>query len=141
MGKRVTIPLSFLEDIFRLLDVFRDLEGLDFFKCGYNTRIEYDNVIWELKIKIQKLQCHLMETYLLSIGDITRDEKRALYEWVGAGNSVYCNPGLICDDSGRMMDFINGCRVASEMAEDPLNFYGEVQGETDNGGWDDDLPF
>ena len=141
MGKRVAVPQSLLEDIFRLLDFFRDIESLDFHKCGYNPRIEYDNVIWDLQVKIQKLQCHMMETYLLAVGDITRDEKRALYEWVEAGNSVYCNPCMIYDGSGRLMDFINGRRIASEIAEGHLSFYVEGRGAIGNNGREDDLPF
>jgi len=41
------------------------------------------------------------------------------------------------------MDFINGCRMAFEMANDPSRFVGEGPDSVDGGGWDDDdeLPF
>jgi hypothetical protein len=141
MEKNVTVPLYLLDAILRLLDSFGDLDIMDFHKCGYNPRIEYENAEWELRIKMQQLQYHLLETYLLTIGDITDDESRALHEWVEAGNSVYCNPCLIYDDSGQPMDFINGYRLDAEMAEDLSTFFVGVPDDPDSGGWNDDLPF
>jgi len=127
--KSVPVPLYLLEAIFRLLD---DFDRLDFHKCVYNPRLDYANAVWELRLKIQQLQYHQMETYLLSIGDIAEDESSALHEWAESGNSVYSNPYMLYDDSGVLMDFINGYRMAAEMAENPSSFFDD---------WDDDLPF
>jgi hypothetical protein len=61
---------------------------------------------------------------LLTVNDVTEEEKRDLIEWVAAGNSVYDNPYSLYDDSGCPMDFINGCRIGIEMAEDHSRFFG-----------------
>lgn len=141
MEKSVEVPLYLLDAILRLVDGFDDLDGLDFHKCGYSPRFEYENAIWEFQMKIWQLKCHLTEAYLLTISNVTGNENRALLEWIEAGNSVYCNPCYLHDDSGCMMDFINGCRITAEMAEDPSRFYGNVTDSADDSGWDDDLPF
>jgi len=143
MSMSATVPLSLLEDIFRLLDYLdkRDDhdEELHFQSAGYSLRFEHDNALWELWMKIKQLQGRVLETYLLTIGDITEDEKHDLLQWVAAGNSVYDNPYLIYDDSGRLVDFINGCRIGIEMAEDPSCFFvSEPDGDGDR---EDDLPF
>jgi len=135
--KSVAIPLYFLEAIFRLLDGFGNFDSLDFHRCGYNPLLDYDNAIWELKLKIQQLQCHMLETYLLSIGGITEDENNALHEWAEAGNSVYSNPYMLYDESGILMDFVNGYR----MAEAPSSFFEEYPDAIDDDDWYDGLPF
>ena len=124
MGTSVTVSSYLLEDIFRLLDYLDIRSGFDelhFQKSGYGLRIEHDNAFRELKIKISQLQSQIMDTYLLTIGDITEDEMKDLRDWVNAGKSVYENPCLICDESGRPMDFISACRMDLEM-DDELPF-------------------
>ena len=113
----VTVPRSLLDDIFRLLDYLDtrgDRDGLLFHRSGYSHRIEQDNALWELKLKIKKLQRQITETYLLTVDNITEDENRYLREWVADGNSVYDNPFHFCDDAGNPLDFINAVRVLDE---------------------------
>jgi hypothetical protein len=105
--------------------------------------MEQDNALWELRFKIKRLQEQILDTYLLTVDDITESEMEDLLEWVAAGRSVYDNPCFVYDESGRPMDFINGCRAAFEIDEEenPFNF---ICGETDavdGSGWSDDLPF
>ena len=142
MNKCVTVSSTLLEDIFRLLDylnTLNDHDDLHFQKAGYNLRLEHENALLELKIKIRQLQGKIMETYLSTIDNVAEDEKQDLLEWVAAGRSVYDNPCLIYDESGCPMDFINACRMDLEMTGDPSSFFGV---EPDNyGGWDDNLPF
>jgi len=144
MGTSITVSTYLLEDIFRLLEYLNALsyhDDLHFHKSGYSLRLEHDNALWELKIKIRQLQGQIVETYLLTVGDITEDEMRDLIDWVAAGRSVYDNPCLICDESGRPMDFINACRMDLEMAENPSDFFSERLDAVEDGGWDDELPF
>jgi len=139
----INVPLSLLEDIFRLLDYLGrrgDRDDLHFHKTGYSQRFEHDNALWELKLKIAKLQRHIVETYLLTVDDITEYERYDLQEWVAAGNSVYDNPYMIYNDAGAPMDFINGCRVGMEMDEDSPNF-SEEPDEIIGNGRNDSLPF
>ena len=145
MGTSVTVPSYLLEDILRLLDYLDMRSGHDelhFQKSGYSLRAEHDNAFWELKIKIRQLQGQIMETYLLTIDDITEGEMKGLLEWVAAGKSVYDNPCLICDESGRPMDFINACRMDLELDEYPSGFFSdEPDADVYGGGMDDELPF
>jgi len=55
-----------------------------------------------------------LREYLLTVGDITDDEKNNLYEWVASGNSVYDNPHYYSDDRGNPMDYISTVRVIKE---------------------------
>jgi len=144
MGTNITVSTYLLEDIFRLLgylNTLSDHDDLHFHKSGYSLRLEHDNALWELKIKIRQLQGQIVETYLLTVGDITEDEMRDLIDWVAAGRSVYDNPCLIYDESGRPMDFINACRMDLEMTENPSDFFSERLDAVEDGGWDDELPF
>jgi hypothetical protein len=146
MGKTITVSSYLLEDIFRLLDYLNIQCGYDnrhFHKSGYSIRMEQDNALWELKFKIKRLQNQVLDTYLLTIGDITESEMEDLHEWVAAGRSVYDNPCFIYDESGRPMDFINGCRAAFEIDEDenPSSFVFGDPDAVDGRGLDDDLPF
>jgi len=146
MGTSVTISSYLLEDIFKLLEylnILSDHDDLHFHKSGYSLRLEHDNALWELKIKIRQLQGKVVETYLSTVNDVTEDEMQDLLEWIAAGRSVYDNPCLIYDESGRPMDFINACRMDLEINENPSDFF-SVSDEPDAavcGGWDDDLPF
>ena len=54
-GKNVMLPLSLLERIIELLD------GWNVFEYNPATRYEYDDILWALKVKIQKLE--LREAY------------------------------------------------------------------------------
>ena len=146
MSKSVTVSSYLLEDIFRLIDYLNirwDYDNQHFRKAGYSFRMEQDNALRELRFKIKRLQDQILDTYLLTVDDITESEMADLLEWVAAGRSVYDNPCFAYDESGRPMDFINGCRAAFEIDEDegPSNFiYGETD-TVDGSGWSDDLPF
>jgi hypothetical protein len=102
-----------------------------------------------LWIKIKQLQARIMDTYLLTIDDVTEDERRDLDEWVAQGYSVYDNPYTLYDERGQPMDYINGCRVGLDMAENPSLYFGHAatQRACDSRGgdelpWDDDdIPF
>ena len=63
----------------------------------------------------QYLRSELRE-YTKTVGDMTDDEKKALSEWVASGKSVWDNPYLLYNESGVLMDFINGCRIGSDIA-------------------------
>jgi len=141
MSKNITIPLSLLEGIFRLLDGYGDFDDLDFHKRGYNPIYDHASFFWELKYKIQRLQRRLVEMYLLTVGDATEDERIALQEWITDGNSIYDNPYALNDESGRLMDFINGCRIGDDMRENPSEYtHVETNANTDS-EWNDVLPF
>ena len=55
MSKNVMIPLSLLERIIELFD------GLDTSRYGYNFCREYGDILWALKVKMQRLE--LREAY------------------------------------------------------------------------------
>ena len=140
----VAVPASLLEDIFRLLD-FLDPRyghnGLHFLRSGYSQRFELDNSLWQLWIKINQLQLQIVDTYLLTVKDVTEDEKRGLNEWIKRGYSVYDNPYLISDASGSPMDFINGCRVGLDMDENPSCYFGDAVTEREGDGGGEELPW
>jgi hypothetical protein len=50
MGKNVMIPLALLERVIELLD------GLDADRYGYNFSCEHEDVLRELKMKMQRLE-------------------------------------------------------------------------------------
>jgi hypothetical protein len=130
MARVVEVPLRLLEDIFRMLEYL-------------NRRRHRDSDLWGLWIKIDQLQSQIMDSYLMTIGDVTDDEMRDLQHWVDDGHCIYENPHLISDESGSPMDFINACRIVSEMAEDPELFFGrktDTADDGDCGDWDD-MPF
>jgi len=141
----VTVPARLLEDIFRLLDYLDPRyghNGLHFQKSGYSPRLEHHSTLWQLWIKINQLQQQIVDTYLLTVKDFTEDEKRNLNEWLARGYSVYSNPYLISDSSGSPMDFINGCRVGLDMAENPSHYFGNAATErAGDDGDDDELPW
>lgn len=144
MDMNISVPRRLLEDIFRLLDYLGDSDGHDdmhFHIAGYSQQLERDNALWELNIKIRQLQGQIMETYLLTVDDITEDEMSDLKNWVAGGRSVYDNPCLVWDGSGRPMDFINACRLYAEMSRDPYRVFGCEPDAAGDDGWDDDLPF
>jgi hypothetical protein len=102
-----------LEEIFRLLEYLNIIGKRDDFpldKHGYSQRFEHDSAVWELKVKISRLQSRIAETYLLTIEDITPDERRKIQSWLNDGFSVYDNPYMLYDEYGRTMDFINASR-------------------------------
>jgi hypothetical protein len=133
-----------LEDIFRLIDYLDDVSGRDdlrFSDAGGFPRFDY-TALWELKLKIKRLQGQVVETYLMTFDDISEDEVHDLEQWVARGYSIYSNPYLISDESGNPMDFINGCRVGLDMDENPSEYFGEAPTECASDDWDDDeMPF
>ena len=142
----ITKQFSILEDIYRLLyylDWLADNDRVHFQHAGYSARFERDTALWELKHKIKFLIPHIYDTYLLSFDDITEVEKRNLYDWVNEGNSVFENPYLISDDSGRPMDFINAFRFNDEMYKDFMKSAESESGISPVDDWDcdDELPF
>jgi len=152
MDMNVAVPSSLLEDIFRLLvylDPRYDHDSRHFHYAGYSQRLEHDNTLWQLWIKIKQLQARIVDTYLLTIGDITEDEKRDLIEWLERGYSVYSNPYLLSDERGQPMDFIHGCRVGLDMCQNPSDYFGGGGTDWDCNcqddeelPWDDrDIPF
>jgi len=142
----VAVPARLLEDIFRLLDYLDPRYGhggLHFHKSGYSQRFEHDNALWQLRIKINQMQDQIVDTYLLTVEDVTEDEKRGLNEWIARGYSVYDNPYTIYDGRGQTMDYINGCRTGLDMAENPSLYFGDVAASERAGNdWDgDELPW
>ena len=145
MAMSIAVPLSLLEDIFRLLDYLDKWDAHDgdlhLHNSGYSHRFEHDNALLELRLKIKRLQSQIVETYLQTVHDITEDERHDLKEWVAGGNSVYDNPYSLYDESGRPMDFINGCRMGIEMSEYPSRFFCGGPDAADDGDWGEGLPF
>jgi len=144
MDKKIEVCSSLLDDIFRLVDYLADLSDYDdknIHTPGYTPRFVHDTALWELKLRIKRLQTETVNAYLLTIDNITEDEMDALEEWVWRrGMSVYDNPYLVHDGFGRIMDFINGCRIASET--DAVSSYVHFAGEADDINYnDEDLPF
>jgi len=131
--------------ILRLLDYLDDVGNrgcLHFHKSGYSQRLERDNALWELKLEIRRLQSQIVETYLLTVGDATGQEKRDLEAWIAGGNGIFDNPYSLCSESGLPMDFINGCRAGLDMCCNPSRYSGGMAPEGASGNWDgEDLPF
>lgn len=74
MEKKVLIPLSLLKRIIELLD------GWDVSACSYDIRYDYGSVLWELKVKLQKLG--LRDAYakiITAVDDDARDLVRIEY--------------------------------------------------------------
>ena len=77
-----------------------------------------------------------LREYMLTVGDITDDEKDDLYEWVKSGNSVYDNPCYYSDDRGNPMDYISTVRVVKEQLaemESLVEFPTEAEQKWDEG--------
>ena len=139
MDMSVAVPSYLLQGIFRLIDYLAavsDRDDLHFHKAGYSQLLERDNALWELKFKIRQLHSHIVDTYLLTVDAVAQDELDALNRWVAGGGSVYDNPYSLYDDSGLPMDFINGCRIAQDLA---LHFC--AIRHDDDGDRDGDIPF
>jgi hypothetical protein len=49
-------------------------------------------------------------------GNMTKREKKNLFDWVASGNSPLDNPWHMCHEDNRPYDFISATRVADEMA-------------------------
>jgi len=145
MDMNVPVPLPLLEDIFRLLEYLDDLGSrveLHFNGTGFSPRFEHDTALWELKLKIKRLQPRILDTYLPAVGDVTEYELHDLKRWVARGHCIYDNPYSICDVSGRTMDFINGCRAVLDMWLDLTGCYSDADDDGASGIWvDEDLPF
>ena len=70
-----------------------------------------------------------LREYMLIAGELTAEEKVDLRKWVSQGNSCYDNPYALCDESGRSMDFISGCRMTADQFGNPSDYsYGETDG-------------
>lgn len=142
---RVEIPLNLLEDIFRLLyclDRLKDHDDLHFQRSGYSHRLERDNALRELRIKINQLHGRTLETYLPTVNSVTESEKHHLQKWVDGGNSVYDNPYSLSNERGYPMDFINALRAAEDMFNNPDDcICGTETGDIDFVGDIEDLPF
>ena len=141
----VSVPLPLLEDIFRLLEYLDDLGSrveLRFHRTGFRPRFEHDTALWELKFKIMRLQPQILDTYLLTVGDVTEDEVHALKRWVARGRGIYDNPYSICDGSGCTMDFINGRRAVLDMWLNATDDHSDADDEGADDIWvDEELPF
>jgi hypothetical protein len=97
------------------------------------TNIECD------KISIKAYLREELKAYLRTIGDITAEERIDIRKWVLDGSSVYDNPYLLYDESGCLMDFINGYRIGVDMCENPSDYsLGEL---TDDWNTGEDIPF
>ena len=145
MAMGVEVPAPLLEGIFRLLAYLDDVcdRGCpNFHKTGYAPCFGRDNALWELRLKIKLLQGQIVETYLLTVDDVTEQEKRGLEDWIAGGNSVFDNPYSVCNGSGLPMDYINGCRVGFDMYCNPSHYPGGVgpEGQIVNRD-DEELPF
>jgi hypothetical protein len=97
--KSITIPLSLLEDIFRLLDYLDDICGRDSQRYYKTHQSGHDTAFWELKFKINRLQGWVTENYLMFFAAVTEAERHDLNEWVAGGNSVYDNPYSLYTDN------------------------------------------
>jgi hypothetical protein len=145
MAMNVSVPLHLLEDILRLLEYLNAIgnrDDLNFNKNGYMPLFKNDIALWELRLKIERLQAQIVEKYLLTVDDVTDDERRDLMKWIEDGKSVYDNPFSIYDGSGCTMDFINGCRLMIDMYHNPSNYWDDATAEWESDNWiDEDLPF
>ena len=140
MDTCVTVPLTLLEDIFRLLDYLDRRDNYDqshFYKAGYSHRLEHDNALWELRLKIRQLHVRTVETYLLTVNDATESELHYLQKWVDDGNSVYDNPYYLFNDRGFPMDFIQALRADEDMFNNSDDYFYSTETAADA----DDLPF
>ena len=81
-----------------------------------------------------------LRDYEAKIGDVTEEEREALYKWVADGNSPYNNPNWLYDENGCIMDYIQGCRIGEDIWNNTDNCrLWESEEESDI--LDDDTPF
>lgn len=64
--------------------------------------------------KRQQLLMQELKAYE-KVTPMTDDERKALHEWVKAGNSVHENPGMAHYENGRPMDFLDIYREEEEL--------------------------
>jgi hypothetical protein len=122
MAMNVTVSSYLLEDIFRLIDYLDrlgDHDDLYFHKLNHSPWFGLDTTaLWELKLKIKRLQAQVVETYLTTVDDVTDEERLDLRDWVAAGNSIFENPCHYCDEKGNTMDYITAMRDLEEQLAD-----------------------
>ena len=136
MTRNVKIPVYLLEKIVWLLD------DMGVYRCGRDCEHAFSDMFSEMKMNAKKIELRNLcwqiiyedyvkyerkkalrkelREYIPAFSDMTYEERKELNDWVADGNSPYENPYSICDDSGRPMDFVNGLRFASDMAEMPF---------------------
>jgi hypothetical protein len=68
-----------------------------------------------------------LKKYMLTIGELTPEEKKDLLKWVAAGNSVYDNPCSLYCEKGYPMDYITAIRIEANMYEDHINSTGNYR--------------
>ena len=63
-----------------------------------------------------------LRTYEAAIDDMTADERKNLRKWVADGNSVHDNPFELYEESGCLMDYIEGYRIGEDMLNNPDDY-------------------
>jgi len=63
-----------------------------------------------------------LKQYEATIGHISPEERKSLYEWVAAGNQAICNPYCLCEENGNPMDYITAIRLIEDMNRHPENY-------------------
>lgn len=71
------------------------------------------------KNEIRAMLRRELQEYMTKIGPLTLAERKELREWVASGHSVYDNPYTLYDESGFLMDFIQGLRIGNDMRDNP----------------------
>ena len=74
-----------------------------------------------VKRELREILMRDLKEYEKSIR-MTKEERRALYEWVSEGNSPYDNGCYLYNEMGCPMDYITAERTAQEQLEHPENF-------------------
>jgi hypothetical protein len=80
-----------------------------------------------------------LKKYEQMFDGMTSEEKYDLREWIANGNSVNSNPFMIYGGNGCLTDFIDAYRSAEDMAANPEDYFGELNGES--GTLDENIPF
>jgi len=65
---------------------------------------------------------------LHSAGDMTKKEKKDLFEWVSSGNSPLENPWCMCREDGMPYGFTAAARIADAMAAEAAGGAGDAGG-------------
>ena len=52
--------------------------------------------------------------------DVSPAERQDLLGWIRDGNSVYDNPWLMTDESGRLLDYVQAMRIADDLEQQHL---------------------
>ena len=113
--------------------------------CGYENRLRAMRMKTFVDLELRTLlrdELRALHLYIQIFGEMAKDEKNELCEWMAQGNSVNSNPFSIYGENGCLMDFINARQFVEEMAGNCGIYLRDDGHELDaEPAQDQDLPF